>query len=154
MKLNLYQPLVAALRTSFGERLLTVVLFGSRVRGEAKKDSDHDVLLVISGLPYNPLQRMREVRGAVLEIPLRLGLIAKTPEEIDMNLSPLLLDVCVDGVCLQGKEYFEGYHRKALRALDQSGLRRCWQEGEYFWQFEHPPTREWELTWEGFRELD
>ena len=44
--------LVAALRARFGARLLYVGLQGSRLRGEAREDSDIDVMLVLKGLTY------------------------------------------------------------------------------------------------------
>jgi predicted nucleotidyltransferase len=37
-------------RSRFGDRVREIVLFGSRARGEAYEDSDHDVLAVIDDL--------------------------------------------------------------------------------------------------------
>ena len=79
--------------------------------------------------------------------------IAKTPSEVACNLTPLLLDVCVDGICLFGQDYFDPYRRKALQALQQSGLKRKREGRTWYWQFEQFPTRVWELTWDGYREL-
>jgi predicted nucleotidyltransferase len=42
---------VAALEQRFGADLVSVVLFGSRARGDAKPGSDIDVLVVVRGLP-------------------------------------------------------------------------------------------------------
>jgi predicted nucleotidyltransferase len=39
---------VEKVRQRFGDRLLTVILFGSRARGEAEPDSDMDILVVLS----------------------------------------------------------------------------------------------------------
>jgi predicted nucleotidyltransferase len=148
-----YEALVNQLGKAFGDRLKTVVLFGSRARGKSKKDRDHDIFLVIENLPKDPLRRQKEVRAAIRDIPLRINTIAKTPKEVDSNLTPLLLEICVDGVCLYGKDYFEPYRKKALRALKQAGLKRKRVGREWYWQFEKIPKREWELTWEGFREI-
>jgi predicted nucleotidyltransferase len=95
-----YGTLVNALKALFGGHLKTVVLFGSRARGDASSQSDHDFLVVIEGLPSDPVLRARTVRRALLEEPFHANLISKTPHEIDLNLTPLLLDVCVDGICL------------------------------------------------------
>ena len=150
---SLYQTLVNQLKGAFGERLRTVVLFGSRARGETEKDRDHDILLVIENLHRHVLQRQKEVRTSIWDIPLRINTIAKTPEEVDANLNPLLLEICVDGVCLYGEDYFEPYRKKAMNALKDAGLKRKRVGREWYWKFEKIPDREWELTWEGFREL-
>jgi hypothetical protein len=34
------------------------------------------------------------------------------PEEVEANLTPLLLDICVDGVGLYGETYFQFYRKK------------------------------------------
>jgi predicted nucleotidyltransferase len=148
-----YGPLVEALKSLFGDRLKTVVLFGSRARGDASSRSDHDLFVVIEGLPSDPVLRAKTVRRALLDAPFHANLMAKTPGEIDLNLTPLLLDVCVDGICLYGENYFENYRRKALKALRESGLERRQVGRELVWRFRRMPETEWELTWEGFREL-
>ena len=86
-----YNHLTQQLVNDFDQRLKTVVLFGFRAQGEAEERSDHDLLLVIDG------------------VPLRINTIAKTPVEVACNLTPLLLDRCVDGVGLSGQDYFDPY---------------------------------------------
>ena len=150
---DIYKPLINQLKKAFGNLLKTVVLFGSRARGKAKQDRDHDIFLVIENLPIDPLRRQKEVRTAIWDIPIRINTIAKTPEEVDSNLTPLLLEICVDGICLYGEDYFEPYRKKAMKALKHAGLKRKRVGREWYWQFERIPEREWELTWEGFREI-
>ena len=116
-----YQPIIQVLKQQFGPRLRSVVLFGSRARGEARPDSDHDLFVVIDQLPIEPVARQRLVRIVLLdilgELPGTVNFITKTPEEVAANLTPLLLDICVDGICLFGEKYFEPYRQKALIAL-------------------------------------
>ena len=57
-----YNHLIQQLVNDFGQRLKTVVLFGSRARGEAEDTSDHDLFLVIDGLPEEPVKRLKAVR--------------------------------------------------------------------------------------------
>ncbi len=151
-----YGVVLRALEEAFGPELQAVILFGSQARRTARPESDHDLLVVIEGLPREPLARQRAVRMALLPVlehlPGRVTLVAKTPDEMAANLTPLLLDVCVDGVCLRGEAYFEPYRRKALAALAQSGLRRRWSGGALIWSFPKIPRRGWELSWEGYRE--
>jgi predicted nucleotidyltransferase len=151
-----YHLVVQALRSAFGDRLKTAVLFGSQARGEARSGSDHDVYVVIEALPQEPLARQRTVRGILLPIldrlPGSISFVARTPEEMAANLTPLLLDVCVDGVCLHGAAYFEPYRQRALAALRQSGLRRRRLGGTLMWVFDRMPAYDWELSWEGYFE--
>lgn len=151
--IQVYDELIRRLTKFFGDHLKTVVLFGSRARHIASENSDHDIFVVIEGLSDDPLNRLKQVRQSVIEISLRVNFITKTPEEVAANLSPLLLDICVDGVCLFGIEYFEAFRKKALNALKQSKLKRKRAGQVWYWGFEKVPQKEWELTWEGFREL-
>lgn len=150
-----YQPVLEAFAQNFGKRLKTVVLFGSQARLESYPESDHDFLVVIEDLPPDPIMRQRQVRLALLPVLYRLpgsiGLIARTPAEIAAGLTPLLLDICVDGICLYGADYFEPYREMALTALHQSGLQRQRMGNSLMWVFPQIPTHNWELDWEGFR---
>lgn len=145
---------VAALRAAFGRRLRAAVLFGSRARGDATVSSDADVLVVIEGLPADPVKRVRAVRSSLLPIldhlEVSVGFVAKTPEEVAANLTPLLLDVCVDGVCLLGEDYFVPLRRAARAALSESGLQRRNLGGTRMWVFPGAAPPRWELSWDGF----
>lgn len=151
-----YRLVVQALERVFAGRLKAVVLFGSQARKRARLDSDHDLLVVVEGLPDDPLPRHRAVRAVLLPIldrlPGPIGFVTKTPDEVAANLTPLLLDVCVEGICLYGDAYFEFYRQRALAALRQSGLRRHTVGGVLMWLFPQLPAGDWELSWEGYRE--
>jgi predicted nucleotidyltransferase len=152
-----YRTIVQSLEGSFGKRLKTVVLFGSQARGEAQPSSDHDLFIVVDDLPIEPLARQRAVRTTLLpiltDLPGSINFVAKRPDEVTANLTPLLLDVCVDGICLYGEAYFQPYREKALATLRQAGLHRHKLDNTYMWLFPQLPTSDWELTWEGYREL-
>jgi len=151
-----YNLVVQTLVEAFADQLKAVVLFGSQARGEAGPGSDHDLLVVNENLHANPLARQRTVRGILLPIldrlPGSISFVAKTPQEVAANLTPLMLDVCVDGICLYGATYFEPYRQKAVTALGQSKLRRQQMGGTLMWVFPQMPTRDWELSWEGYLE--
>ncbi len=151
-----YNLVVQVLEQTFAGRLKTVILFGSQARGEARPDSDHDLFVVIEGLPRDPVARVRLVRMTLLpilaDLPGPISFVAKTPEEVMTDLTPLLLDVCVEGLCLYGDSYFEPYRQKALAALRYSGLQRRRVGGVLMWVFPRLPTGAWELTWDGYRE--
>jgi hypothetical protein len=148
--------IVDGLRRAFGSRLKTIVVFGSQARGEAGQGSDVDVFIVVDGLARDPVARQREARGwmidCVADLPGPLGLVCRTPREFESDLTPLFLDVCVDGICLYGDVYFEPYRRRALSALQASGLRRRRIGNAWHWLFPGAPPRYWQLSWDGYRE--
>lgn len=151
-----YQSLLQALSHKYGNRLKTVVLFGSQARDEAGLDSDHDIFVVIDGLPSDPVARQRDVRSVLLpildELPGTISFVSKTPHEVENRLTPLMLDICVDGICLYGHSFFEKYRRKALTALKQAGWQRRRLAGAWMWVFPQTPGGHWDLSWEGYRE--
>ena len=152
-KRRIYQPVIESLLSAFGERLKTVVLFGSQARSEYVLERDHDIFTVIDDLPRNPLRRLKEIRKTIFDIPRQINFIAKTPREVEVNLTPLMLEICVDGICLYGENYFENYRQRGLETLKQSNLKRKRIGREWYWQFEKAPQNHWELTWDGFHEL-
>ncbi len=151
-----YAPLVNALSSKFGSHLKAVVLFGSRARGEASPHSDHDIFIVVEQLPADPLKRARLTRGSLrdclADLPGSINLHAKTPEEFQADLTPLYLDICVDGICLFGADYFDPMRSRGLAALSASGAKRTRAGGTLFWIFPGNGPRNWELTWDGYRE--
>ena len=54
---------VHAAREFFGNRLVSICFFGSVARGEAKADSDIDVLVIATGLPRDVGLRFQETAG-------------------------------------------------------------------------------------------
>ncbi|NCO38773.1 MAG: hypothetical protein AUJ96_27030 [Armatimonadetes bacterium CG2_30_66_41] len=152
----LYRPVLDSLEETFGSRLKAVVLFGSQARGDATGTSDHDLLVVAEDLPTQPLARQRTIRMTLLPVlhrlPGAINFTAKTPAEVAANLTPLLVDVCADGICLLGADYFEPLRRAALAALRQSGMHRPALGARWRWRLPDMPRGNWELTWEGYRE--
>ena len=151
-----YSVLTHTLVAHFGERLKMIVLFGSRSRGEAHSDSDHDIFVVIEDLPADPLARQRTVMAPLLpellRLPAQISMIAKTPHELLGALTPLVVDLCVDGISLYGSAYFENLRGKVLQSLNAAGLQRRRLGGTWMWMFPSLPKREWAVTWDGYRE--
>ncbi len=58
---------VAALRNEFGERLLGVALYGSVARGEARSESDMDLLVVHEDEEPDPTATVIRAEAAVAE---------------------------------------------------------------------------------------
>jgi predicted nucleotidyltransferase len=146
--------LVQVLRRAFGDRLVSVVLFGSHARGDATPESDVDIFLVIRGLPDSPLDRITAIRRPLVGLfRERLAFIAKTPEEVLAGLPSLYLDLGLDGRVLYDTGFFRERQAVLRRLIREAGLRRVIRGGHHYWEWETPPQRGWRLDWDGYRAL-
>ena len=60
---------------------LQVILFGSHARGDARPDSDVDLLVVFPALA-NKYEAAVELRSALADVPVAKDVVVTTPEEI------------------------------------------------------------------------
>jgi predicted nucleotidyltransferase len=139
-----------ALRHGLGEDLVSVVLFGSRSRQEARPESDWDLLVLARHLPERTLQRHFFLKRMLPEVWRgRIALLAKTRNEFEARLPALYLDIALDGVVLHDTE---GYMAKRLHQLrdllGQRGLRRERVGREMSWRWNQFPGFDWSLGWE------
>ena len=85
----------------YGKRLKAIILYGSWARGEAKDESDIDLLIVLKGkvIPGKEIDRMIDI---ITEINLKYGaLISIYPvseEDYSTVNSPLLMNVRREGM--------------------------------------------------------
>jgi uncharacterized protein len=138
-----------------GERLVSIVLFGSRARGDANEGSDYDFFIVARGLPLKPFKRKLFIRTPLKgQFKEKLCIIAKTPEEVKSAFPSLFLDLSLDGLILYDKDgFFSELRKKVAKIASEAGLQRKKDREDYYWQWESPPKGGWEITWSGYREL-
>ena len=89
------------LRNLYGERLKNVILFGSHARGEARVDSDIDVMVVLQGevAPGREIDRMIDIITELnLKYSVLLSVVPVAEEKHLRTNSPLLLNVRREGV--------------------------------------------------------
>ena len=125
----------------FGSRLVSLVLFGSVARGDARETSDIDLLVVARDLPRSAadrrrlfLERWRDVRSARSLAAAEWNLIVKSPEEAGYH-SPLYLDMTEDAVLLFDRGGFFGNVLNAMRERMRAlGSRRKYlPDGTWYW---------------------
>jgi predicted nucleotidyltransferase len=124
-----------------GERLISLVLFGSLARGDARETSDIDLLVVAAGFPRSLSARRRllleewaRVRSERRLANVEWNLVAKTPEEASYH-SPLYLDMVEDAVLLFDRDHFFAAVLDAMRARMRAlGSRRVHlPDGTWYW---------------------
>ncbi|MEX0687552.1 MAG: nucleotidyltransferase domain-containing protein [Pirellulales bacterium] len=90
------------LSEAYGERLHAVVLFGSEARGDARPDSDIDVMAVLDNLTGDYGDELETGLAAVYPVALRIGRRVSvkplTREEYEQGDSPLLREVRRSGI--------------------------------------------------------
>lgn len=138
------------LEKELGGDLVSVVLFGSRTRGEPREGSDWDVLVVARDLPERTLEHSIRIKQ-MLSSDYRgeVSFLAKTPDEFMSGLPDLYLDIASDGRIVHDAG---GYMEKRLgfvkQLIQRKGLRRERVDGDLIWRSESLPGAGWSLEWE------
>jgi predicted nucleotidyltransferase len=150
---------LTACQRHYGDRLVSVAVFGSVGRGMPRADSDIDLLIVADGLPNGRLQRIGEFRTVEVAVAAELagarqaGLLTelspvlKTPAEV-LQGSPLLLDMVEDARLLYDRTGFLHEALDRLKArMDRLGARRIWRGNAWFWDLkpDYKPGEVFEL---------
>ena len=146
---ELARHIVGALVNGLSGRLVAVVLFGSRARGEGSETSDWDLLVIAEGLPAKTFDRNLYLRQLIpLEWRGRVSILAKAPEQFHGAVSSLYLGVALDGQILYDSRGFAVSRLGALRGgIEHLGLRREPVPEGLYWRWEKTPAASWPLSW-------
>ncbi len=144
------KEVLKALRKVFGDKLISVVLYGSVARGDMRKDSDIDLLIVVEGLPKSRFRRQdlfekvyREVEPLLDKLVdegyyIAISPVMKTPEEAS-RFSPLYIDMVEDAIILYDKNNFmRNVLDRVRRKLRELGARRVWLGRRWYWILKEP----------------
>lgn len=144
------QEVIAALKQVLQERLIGVVLFGSRARGDAGQLSDWDLLVIARDLPERAFARHLWLKDALpANWRARVAILAKTPAEFEAALAAIYLDIALDGVVLFDTDGYLTSHLTRLRQLIETrGLRRETHQRDQAWRWQQFPGFKWSLEWE------
>ncbi|MGH7320337.1 MAG: nucleotidyltransferase domain-containing protein [Candidatus Rokuibacteriota bacterium] len=119
---------VKLLKARFGTDLISVVLFGSRARSEARAESDVDLLVVVRGLPQKRFERYRGLRAVARQVSETfaetVAPVLLTPEEAE-RVRPVYLGMLSGHVILHDSaSFFAGVLDRLRRRLAELGARR------------------------------
>jgi len=149
-ELDIAGEAVGALRAGLGERLRSLVLFGSRARGDYRPGSDWDLLAIAADLPRPGLDRYREL-NTMLPIELRgsVAIRAVTPEEFEARVPAFYLDIAIDGQVLYDPSgYATERFAQLRRTIERAGLHRERTPAGDVWEWDSPPGPDWSIDWE------
>ncbi len=129
---------IAALEGRYGRDLVSVVVFGSRARHDARPVSDIDVLVVARGLPRNRSERYRGMRALARRVSEDFAdLVAPvllTPEEAG-DVKPFYLGMLSGHIVLRDEAgFFAAVLDRLRQRLAELGSRRYVDEQGYeYW---------------------
>jgi Nucleotidyltransferase domain. len=144
---SLLEKLTKLLQEEFQDKLISVVLYGSIARGDNRKDSDIDLLLVIKDLPKTITERVilfdkveRKLDDDIMRLMdegyyVTFSPILKTPEEA-MRFSPIYMDMTEDAIILYDRnEFFRKVLEKTKKRLKELGFERVWlSKKSWYWR--------------------
>ena len=102
-KLEILRTLRRELRRILGDKLEAIYLFGSQARGEARPDSDIDVLVVVRG-DFDYADLIRRTSPVVSALSLQYDIVLSrafvSKERFAQEESPFLLNVRREGIAV------------------------------------------------------
>ena len=139
------QALLKEVLDYYGDRLSSVVIFGSAARGTQRFDSDFDFLIVCDSLPNGRLKRIREFENienklqSLLEkvrkqgCDIQLSPLFKTRKEV-MHGSPIFLDMIEDSKIIYDRDrFFSKILDRMKKRLAALGAKRVWRGNAWYW---------------------
>lgn len=143
---TLIERLVEALKRKYGASFISLIIFGSVARGEMRKDSDVDLLLVIDyPSPRGRLERQKEFIEVEDELEEYLSTLSaegytidfspviKTPAEAK-RISPLYLDLVEEGILVYDKaDFFKAILERVRKKLKELGSERIRMGKRWYW---------------------
>ena len=128
---NPIAKIIEIIKNTVGADLVSIIIFGSFVRGEFTEKSDYDMLIVISDYEDVKCKKYwKEIKELVYEeFGRSIDAIFIEESALKDLTNPFTLDVLADGVVVYGKEVldkkvFKRYH---IQPILREGVRIGWR---------------------------
>lgn len=96
------EEFAAALRAMLGDRLIKLILYGSKARGEGREEADIDILVVVEGLKHKEEQQMSDIAGEILvNSGVLISIIVFDSNDLEWSMgekSPFIKSVSREGI--------------------------------------------------------
>lgn len=144
-------PLIKAFIFQLGKGLISLILFGSRGRGEGSGRSDGDIFILAEDLPDHPFERQIFLREMIpKELSFQVSLYAKTVKEFERDFPAIYLDIAADGIILFDSDNYALRKLQRIREIiPEAGLKRVRRFGSLIWVWEEQPEVGWGIDWSG-----
>jgi uncharacterized protein len=142
---RLLAEVLDALQAYYGQRLVSLAVFGSVARGTQRSDSDVDILIVCDPLPSGRMRRIAEFEEAeqrlapVLSnlsaqgIATFLSPVLRTPSEVERG-GVFYVDLVDDARLLYDRgDFLKGFLGRLRRRLEQLGARLVRRGNAWYW---------------------
>lgn len=144
---NLALKIARCIIEKFGDKIITIAIFGSVARGCGKKESDIDLLLIFKNFEVPYLERIEEIVSLEesdliereREFLLKRGIsgeISYVPLTIKeaKKFNPLYLDMTEDAIILYDKNnFFTTILTKLKLKLQKIGAKRIFINDNWYW---------------------
>lgn len=117
--------------SKFGDKLVSLVIFGSRAKGRGRWDSDLDLIIVLEGLPDDWRRKDKILSDLEYEMSIRYGIsispIYFSPQDIEIGVEikdRLLLGVLLAYEIIYDKNnFFKKNIEKLKKTLQKEGAK-------------------------------
>lgn len=121
----------------YGDRLISLIIYGSYARGTATSQSDLDLLLIVKKLPKRKMKRIEEfinnVENKLQVSSYYISPVIKTQEEASQG-SPLFFDMVYDVIILYDREeFFQNILESLRKRFKELGSQRIWRGNRWYW---------------------
>jgi len=93
-----------SVRNNIGESVISISVFGSKVRGDYNQASDIDILVIVKERSLWVMDKIAEITSALnIEHNLSIAPVVFSEQEFNMNTimdSPFAVSVCMEGLSL------------------------------------------------------
>jgi predicted nucleotidyltransferase len=126
---------VKVCKKKLGKNLISIILFGSRVKDYAREDSDYDLLIIAKNLPdiKERFYLLEKEESKIWDkYKIKISLLLLEEEEIFSPVNPLLFGVLSGYKVLFGEENFKKNLQQAKAWIEE--MDPIYVEGEKEWR--------------------